>query len=49
MKYYSRHLKTGILLFAVMWIDLENIMFSEIYQRKKYLYDITYMQNLKSE
>ena len=49
MKYYSRHLKTGILPFAVMWIDLENIMFSEIYQRKKYLYDITYMQNLKSE
>ena len=29
-------------------MDLENIMLCEISQRKKILYDITYMQNLKN-
>ena len=29
------------------WVDLEDIMLSEINQRKKILYDFIYMWNLK--
>ena len=34
MEYYSAIKKNEFLLFAVMWMDLENIMLSEINQRK---------------
>ena len=39
-----------MLPFAVIWMDLEGIMLSEVSQtkKKKILYDITYMWNLKS-
>ena len=39
--------KIEILLFAATWIDLEDIMLSEISQRKIILYNVTYMWNLK--
>ena len=42
MEYYSAIKNNEILLFATTWMDLENIMFSEISQRQ-ILYDITYM------
>ena len=35
--------------FATTWMDLENIMLSEISQRKLILYDLTYMWNLKKQ
>ena len=38
--------KNEILPFAAMWMDLENIMFSEINQ-SQILYIITYIWNLK--
>ena len=38
--------KNEILPFAAVWMDLENIMLSEISQRQ-ILYDITYMRNQK--
>ena len=31
-----------------IWMDLENIMLSEIRQRKRILYDVTYKWNLKN-
>ena len=39
--------KTEIMPFAVIWMDLENIMFCEISQTEKYKCDTTYMWNLK--
>ena len=42
MKYYSVIKKNEILPFAAMWMDLENILFSEVSQTEKdILYDIT--------
>ena len=35
MKFYSAVKKKKILLFAIVWIDLENIMLSEISQSEK--------------
>ena len=40
MEYYSAS-KREILPLAIMWMVLENIMLSEISQRKIILYDIT--------
>ena len=34
MEYYSAMLKNETLSFAIMWVDLEAIMLSEISQRK---------------
>ena len=34
LEYYSTIKKNGILSFATMWMDLENIMLNEIRQRK---------------
>ena len=45
-EYYSAIKKYEISPFAVKWMDLEDIMVSEINQRQT-LYDITYMWNLK--
>ena len=47
-EYYSAIRKNEILPFAAMWMDLENIMLSEISQTEKDKYDITYMWNLKN-
>ena len=35
MEYYSTIKKNGILPFAVTWIDLENIILSEVSQKRK--------------
>ena len=42
--------KSKMFLFAVTWMDLENIMLTEVSQTEKrqILYDITYISNLKS-
>ena len=49
MEYYSVIIKNEILLFAATWMDLENIILSEVSQPEKdKYYDITYMQNLKN-
>ena len=44
------HYNNEVLLFKAMWIDLENIMLSEISQTERQkLYDITYLWNLKNK
>ena len=49
-EYYSTIKKNEILPFAATWMDLEDIMLSEISQtEKQILYDITYMWTLKSK
>ena len=45
MAYYSAIKKDEIMSFEATWMDLEIIILSEV--RKKILYDITYMWNLK--
>ena len=47
MEYYSAIKKNEILPFAATWMNLQNIILSEISQRQ-ILYDITYMWNLKN-
>ena len=49
MGYYSAIKKKKILPFATAWMDLENIMLSEISQRKQIPYDLTYMYNLMNK
>ena len=51
MEYYSAIKKNEILPFATIWMDLEGIMLSKIYQteKDKYSYVITYMRNLKNK
>ena len=39
--------KKKFTLVTAKWIDLEHITLSEVSQRKKISYDITYMSNLK--
>ena len=46
MEYYSAIKKNEILPFAATWMDLENILLSEIRERQ-ILHDITYTWNLK--
>ena len=48
MEYYSDIKKSKILPFPTTWIELENIMLSEISQRQ-IPYDFTYMWNLKNK
>ena len=44
------HKKNEILPFVAIWMDLKNIMLSEMSDRKiQILYGITYMWNLKNE
>ena len=38
-----------ILPFATVWLDLENIVLSEISQERQILHVITYMWNLESQ
>ena len=40
MEYYSAIKKNEILPFAIMWMDLEGIMFSEISQTEKDIYSM---------
>ena len=45
LEYYSAIKKNEIL--AAVWMDLKNIMLSEISQRKQILYDLTYIYDPK--
>ena len=47
MKYYSAIKRNEILPFAATWMDLENIMLSEIIQTNTKIY-IIYIWNLKN-
>ena len=51
VEYYSAIKKNEILPFATMWMDLEDIMLSELSQieKDKYVYNIPYMWNLKNK
>ena len=44
---YIRHKKNEIMTFAATWMDLENIILSEVKTRQR-LYDITYIWDLKN-
>ena len=46
MGYYSAIKNNEIIPFATTWMNLENIILSEVRQRQ-ILYDITYTWNLK--
>ena len=48
MEYYSAIKKNEILPFAATWMDLENIIPSEVSQTEKDKYYISYMWNLKN-
>jgi len=48
MEYYSTIKEKELLPSAATWMDLENIMLSEVSEKKrKMLYDTTYMWSLK--
>ena len=49
LEYRSAMKEKEILPFAATWMEVENIIVSEVYQTKKrqISYDITYMWNLK--
>ena len=44
---YISHKKNEIMPFAATWMDLENIILSEVKTRQR-LYDITYIWDLKN-
>ena len=46
--YYSAIKKNEIMPFVAIWLNLENIILSEVSERQ-ILHDITYMWNLKKE
>ena len=48
MEYYLAIKKKEILLFAITWMELEEVMLGEISQRQM-LYNVTYVWNLKKE
>ena len=47
MEYYSVIKKNKIMPLAATWMQLEIIILSEVRQKEKDKYDITYMWNLK--
>ena len=47
MEYYSAIKKNEIIPFAAPWMKLESIMLSEVSQKEKDKYHITYTWNLK--
>ena len=49
MEYYSVIRKNEIMPFAATWMQLEIILLSEVSQKEKDKYDITYMWNLKKK
>ena len=50
MEYYSAIKKSEILPFAMMWMELECIMLSEISQSERQIpYDFTNMWNLRKK
>ena len=49
IEYYSGIKNSEILPFVAMWMNLENIVLSEISQERQILHVITYMWNLESQ
>ena len=50
MEYYSAIKKNEILPFAMTWIELESIIFSQISQSDRQIpYDFTHMWNLRNK
>ena len=50
MEYYSAIKRKELLSFAITWMDLEGIMFSEISQVEENKYhDFTYLWNIKTK
>ena len=49
MKYYSAIKKNEIIPFAATWMETEILLLSEVSQREKDKYYITYMENLKKK
>ena len=50
MEYHAAIKRNEILLFAMMWMELEGIMLSEISQSENYKYhDFTHMWNFKNK
>ena len=50
MEYYSGIKKNKILPYTTMWMDLENVMLSEMSDWEgQMMYIITYMRNLKNK
>ena len=47
MEYYSAIKRNEIMPFATTWMNLEIIILSEVSQKRKIQYDITYVWNLK--
>ena len=47
MEYYSAIKKNKIMPFSAMWMELRTLILSEVSQKEKVSYDITYIQNLK--
>ena len=48
MEYYPAIKKNEIMPFAATWMDLEIVILSEVSQRQRQIYDITYVWNLKT-
>ena len=50
MEYHSAIKNTEVVLFAITWVDLEDIMLSEIsYRDRQILNNLAYMWNLKKK
>ena len=49
MEYYSAIKRNEIRSFVEMWVDLEPVIQSEVSQKKKSKYHITYIWNLKKK
>ena len=49
MEYYSAERKKELLPFVTTWMELENIILSEISQAAKVPYDLTYKRNLMNK
>ena len=45
MKYYSAIKKNKIMPFAATWMELETLILSEVSQKEKDKYDITYLES----
>lgn len=49
MEYYSSLKRNKILTYATTWVDLKNIILSEISQIQKDLHDSTHMKYLQAK
>ena len=49
VEYYSVLKRNGILIYASIWMNLKDIILSEVNQKKKISYDINCMWSLKNK